>query len=171
MPRLPRGSVETESSMRAYTFAALLLTAGASADEPETRIPSELRECVAIQRNTERLACFDRGIENLRAPGATTAAGAESSFGLFAQTPAPARAGDPPRAEIESLEARVTSIAAAADGSAVLALDNGQSWRQIGSNASLLLKVGDTVVIRRAALGSFQLSTPTGRAAKVKRVR
>jgi len=34
-----------------------------------------------------------------------------------------------------------------------------------------LLKVGDPIVIRRAALGSFQMTTPNGRSAKVKRLR
>jgi hypothetical protein len=56
------------------------------------------------------------------------------------------------------------------DGSAVLTLDNGQVWRQL-SGGQLLIKVGDEVEINRAALGSFQMKVPTGRTAKVKRVR
>lgn len=159
--------------MRVFA-AAMLLGAAAMADEPSTRIPPELRSCVPIQRNTERLACFDRGIEALRGTAAKSAAdapSAESSFGLFAQAPTQADAEAPPRAQIEALEARVAAISAAADGSAIIVLDNAQSWRQISGSATLLLKVGDAIVIRRAALGSFQMSTPNGRSAKVKRVR
>jgi hypothetical protein len=173
MAHMPRGIVKQEFFMRASAVAAMLLAAGALAEEPDARIPAQLRSCVAIQRNTERLACFDRGIAALREPGASTARApsAESSFGLFAQAPTGANASDPAHAEIETLEARVASISAAADGSVIVALDNNQVWRQISGSATLLLKVGDEVVIRRAALGSFQLSTSNGRAAKVKRVR
>jgi hypothetical protein len=160
--------------MRALAIAATLLAAVATADEPAGRIPPQLRSCVAIQRNTERLACFDRAIVALRGPDADAAdgaPGAESSFGLFAQAPAQPDADAAPRAQLEALEARVAAISAAADGSALIVLDNDQSWRQISGSATLLLKVGDAVVIRRAALGSFQMSTPNGRSAKVKRVR
>jgi hypothetical protein len=160
--------------MRALVVGAMLLAAVATAEEPATRVPAQLRSCVAIKRNTERLACFDRGIDALLQSDAESAAGApsaESSFGLFAQAPTQTNAGAPSRDQIEKLEARVAAISAAADGSAVIVLDNDQSWRQISGSATLLLKVGDPVVIRRSALGSFQLSTPNGRSAKVKRVR
>ncbi|MEO8061780.1 MAG: hypothetical protein ABI821_03430 [Pseudomonadota bacterium] len=162
--------------MRLPAFAAMLLAAAAiaSAEVSATRVPAELRSCVDIQRNTERLACFDRGIDALLQPEAKSAAGtpsAESSFGLFAQAPSQTNTDTPSRAQIESLEGRVVSISTASDGSALIVLDNAQSWRQISGSATLLLKVGDAVVIRRAALGSFQLSTPNGRSAKVKRVR
>ena len=159
--------------MRVFA-AAMLLGAAAMADEPPTRIPQELRSCVAIPRNTERLACFDRGIEALRGTDTTSAAAtpsAESSFGLFAQAPAESNAATPSRAPLDALEARVAAITAGADGSAVIVLDNSQSWRQISGSATLLLKVGDPIVIRRAALGSFQMTTPNGRSAKVKRLR
>ena len=159
--------------MRALAVAAMLLGATATADESALRVPMELRSCVAIQRNTERLACFDRGIAALLEPGAKPAEnppGAESSFGLFAQAPVQAKSDAPARAQIEAMEARVTSIAVTAEGAAIIVLDNGQSWRQISGSATLLLKAGDPVVIRRAAMGSFQLSTPNGRSAKVKRL-
>jgi hypothetical protein len=160
--------------MRTFLFSAMLLGATASADEPATRVPAELRSCVSIKRNTERLACFDRAIEVLEGAGAKSAPdapSAESSFGLFAQAPAQTDTDTRARSQVDVLEARVAAISAGADGSAIIVLDNDQSWRQISGSATLLLKVGDPVVIRRAALGSFQLSTPNGRSAKVKRVR
>ncbi|HLA73298.1 MAG TPA: hypothetical protein VK624_17450 [Steroidobacteraceae bacterium] len=163
-----------EVFMRALAVAGLLLAGVAMADEPAARIPAELRSCVAIKRNTERLACFDRGISSLLDLGKTAAQAvpsAESSFGLFAQAPTEAAIDQPARAQMETLEAHVKAIETAADGSAIIALDNDQTWRQISGSATLLLKVGDPVVIRRAALGSFQLATPNGRTGKVKRVR
>ncbi|MEJ0086580.1 MAG: hypothetical protein WDO72_12910 [Pseudomonadota bacterium] len=157
----------------AIAVAAILSAAGARADATDAQVPVELRSCITIKRNTERLACFDRGIEALRglAIASADAPGAESSFGLFAQARTQGNADGPARADVEALGARVVAIAKAADGSAILELDNNQSWRQISGSATLLLKIGDAVVIRRAALGSFQLSTPNGRTAKVKRVR
>jgi hypothetical protein len=159
--------------MRMIAAVALLLAGVAGAADPAANIPAQLRSCVAIKRNTERLACFDRGIRALgESQGTQTeraAPSAESSFGLFAQAPI-ATQGDT-RDEVETLEARVAQIAMSADGSAIIVLDNDQSWRQISGSATLLLKVGDAVVIRRAALGSFRLATPNGRSAKVKRVR
>jgi hypothetical protein len=158
--------------MRAAVIALLLLVKSAQAEEPGARIPAELRDCIAIQRNTERLACFDRGIDVLlsRVPAAA-APGAESSFGMHAKAPPAVAVPDAERAAFDTLEAHVRAIETAADGSAVLILDNEQSWRQISGSATLLLAPGDAVTIRRAALGSFLLSTPTGRSAKVKRVR
>jgi hypothetical protein len=160
--------------MRALLFSAMLLGTMATAGEPASRVPAELRSCVPIKRNTERLACFDRGIDALLEPDAKSASdapSAESSFGLVAQTPAQTDTDTRGRSQIEVLEARVAAISAGADGSAIIVLDNDQHWRQISGSATLLLKAGDPVVIRRAALGSFQLSTPNGRSAKVKRVR
>jgi hypothetical protein len=171
---VPDGHRETGILMRALVVGAMLLAAAATAGEPAARVPAPLRSCVAIKRNTERLACFDRGIEALLQPDAESAAdvpSAESSFGLFAQAPVQTNGDAPSRDQLEKLEARVAAISATADGSAVIVLDNAQSWRQISGSATLLLKVGDPVVIRRSALGSFQLSTPNGRSAKVKRVR
>lgn len=136
------------------------------ADEPpHEKIPAELRACVGIERNTERLACFDRGVAAiLNADGAI--ASTESSFGLVARTP-PAGSGDGSR-ELKAIRGKVAALKSAAGGE-IITLDNGQTWRQL-SGGALLLEVGDEVEISRAALGSFQISVPSGRSAKVKRI-
>jgi hypothetical protein len=141
------------------------ICAVALADEPSReKIPAELRGCVAIERNTERLACFDRGIAAiLRADG--VAPSTESSFGLVASTP---QGGSGDTRELRSIRRRVATIQPSAGGE-LITLDNGQTWRQL-SGGALLLKVGDEVEITRAALGSFQISVPSGRTAKVKRI-
>jgi hypothetical protein len=61
-------------------------------------------------------------------------------------------------------------VQSSAQGAVVLELDNGQTWRQAGTE-DLLVRTGDTVKISRAALGSFWLVTPANRGARVKRVR
>jgi hypothetical protein len=151
----------------------LFLCCGAAlADEkPASKIPPELRSCVGIERNTERLACFDRGVAVLLGAAGVTAPSVESSFGLVASTPRVDAARDAEVAEdLKKVAGKVTAVATANDGSAVVTLDNGQVWRQL-SGGQLLLKVGDQVEINRAALGSFQMKVPTGRTGKVKRVR
>jgi hypothetical protein len=156
--------------MKTFAFALLALAATASADEPQDRVPPELKSCVGIARNTERLACFDRGVRALQ--GAKTAApSAESSFGLYAQEPEKKPADVPgAAADLEAVEAKVEKLGFMADGSLYIALDNKQGWRQL-SSGELLVKVGDTVTIKRGALGSFQLLAPSGRSAKVRRVK
>lgn len=162
--------------MRVWILASMLLAAvaAAMADEPLDRIPSQLRNCVAIKRNTERLACFDNGIAAIQANDSTAepsaAPSAESSFGMYAQTPAGTGASAAGEDVVEVIEAHIKTLGRAADGSYLIELDNQQSWRQLSGSANLLLKVGDAVQIRRAALGSFRLNTPSGRTAKVKRV-
>jgi hypothetical protein len=74
------------------------------------------------------------------------------------------------RSELESVTARVTSLREHPHGGVTVELDNGQSWEQLG-NTDLQLDVGDTVKISRAALGSFSLTTPRSRIAKVTRIR
>ena len=138
-------------------------------DKPHDKIPAELRSCVAIERNTERLSCFDRGIAALIGTAGAIAPSAESSFGMVAVTPRAdavrVESGD----EVKGLRGKVTALKTL-NGDELITLDNGQVWRQL-SGGVLLLRVGDEVEINRAALGSFQIKVPSGRSGKVKRVR
>ncbi|HUQ11873.1 MAG TPA: hypothetical protein VM146_16280 [Steroidobacteraceae bacterium] len=143
----------------------------AAADSPHEKVPPELRSCVGIERNTERLSCYDRGVAALLGAEGATAPSAESSFGLVAQTPRAEVARSASAAEdVQKIGGKVTAVALANDGTAVVTLDNGQVWRQL-SGGQLLIKVGDDVEINRAALGSFQMKVPSGRSGKMKRIR
>jgi hypothetical protein len=48
-------------------------------------------------------------------------------------------------------------------------LGNGQTWTL--DDGPVLLRAGDTIVIKRAALGSFLMTTPTNRVYRVRRLR
>jgi hypothetical protein len=146
----------------------------------------DLLACRSIEEPQARLACFDResaalaGHErppaaDLRpgpAPVATPAPDPERQFGLTdravaqQEVAAGARAADAPR-----IEAHVMRLSAGAGGRVVFELDNDQVWRQVIADGELLLNKGDAVSIARAALGSYWLSTPTGRGCRVTRVR
>jgi hypothetical protein len=158
--------------MKILVLLPLMLVPAAWADEkPIEKIPPELRSCLSIERNTERLACFDRGAAVLLGTTTSEAPSPESSFGMVASTPRAnsVKVADAPE-DVKTVRGRVASVSEAADGASLITLDNGQAWRQI-SGGSLLLRVGDEVEINRAALGSFQMIVPSGRSGKVKRVR
>jgi len=162
--------------MRLCLFAAVsLLTISVSAAAAEEqRVPAEIRACAAIRSKSERLACFDQAVAFLSADqkeGQTQAApSAEAMFGMKASTPAAEEAEQKTeRAQIEAITAKIKKLSYGGDG-AIFELDNGQTWLQISSSGSLLVKSGDEVKITRGALSSFNLKTPSGRVIKVKRV-
>ena len=65
----------------------------------------------------------------------------------------------------------VTSVKEAAYGELIISLDNGQQWRQIGSD-SMRLKENDTIVISRGAFNSFLLKQDgKNRSIRVKRTK
>jgi hypothetical protein len=160
--------------MKKMTMLGLFLTGccgvAAAADPAREKVPPELRSCVGIERNTERLSCYDRGVAALLGAEGATAPSAESSFGLVARTPPRAEVTGGEPEGVQKVTGKVTAVVTGKDGSAVVTLDNGQVWRQL-SGGQLLLKVGDEVEINRAALGSFQMKVPSGRTGKMKRVR
>ena len=154
-----------------FALAAMFLSglAYAAADT----VPQVLRACASVKKNSERLACYDRGIEQLSSDSAATAStperSAEAMFGASAAHGSePARTVE--REELTSVSAHVTALSHDNTGALVIDLDNGQQWRQTSGSSSPLLEVGHEVTITRAALNSFRMSTPSGRALKVKRV-
>jgi hypothetical protein len=99
-----------------------------------------------------------------QAPDAATppAALPKDSFGLYAaEHPAP-----PPSAA--ELSARVTAFGVSETGRMTVALEGGAVWEL--ADADRLLAIGDTVDIRRAALGSFLMVTPSKRMHRVRRL-
>jgi len=87
----------------------------------------------------------------------------KQSFGLYAaeHPSAPAVA--------QALDDRVVATGAGASGRMTVTLASGALWEL--DDADPLLAVGDVVSIRRAALGSFLLETPTKRTHRVRRLR
>jgi hypothetical protein len=90
-----------------------------------------------------------------------TPAGSPKSFGLT-KHPAPTEEEGP-----DHIQARVTRVDANRLGNVRLSLDNGQAWTY--TDPDVLIRVGDAVTIRRGALGSFLLTTPTHHTYKAQR--
>jgi hypothetical protein len=89
-----------------------------------------------------------------------THADAEKSFGLTKHT-APTEQGP------ERIDAQATRVDTDRLGNVRVSLDNGQVW--IFNAPEALIRVGDTLTIKRGALGSFLLTTPEHHTYKAQR--
>jgi hypothetical protein len=153
------------------TLAACL--AGGAGIASATTLPPQLEPCVAIRRDSERLACFDKAIAALRRGEASAQpVSAENMFGAstgLSQTESERQ--EVKREELRQISGTVTSLRHTDDGMIVVELDNGQVWRQQDSNVRLMVSTGDKVTIVRASLGTFRITDKTGRFARFRRVR
>ena len=152
----------------AIALTAALLPGAAATDV----VPPALRACASVKKNSERLVCYDQAIERLSSDPAAADAPQRSAEAMFGASSARSKepAGSIEREELTSVSAHVTALSRDGSGALIIDLDNGQQWRQTSGSSSPLLEVGHEVTITRAALNSFRMSTPSGRALKVKRV-
>jgi hypothetical protein len=157
---------------------AFTLTQPMAGAAEEDALTTAVKACAAIRKSSERLACYDNSVYPV-ATGATATApptpSAEEVFGAESSTvaaPAKEEATAPPpaREELSKITAHVTAMSTLPRGELQIELDNGQVWRQVEPH-ELLLHTGDSVTIARAALGTFRLTTSTGRVSKVQRLR
>jgi hypothetical protein len=96
-------------------------------------------------------------------PGsAAPAPSSPQSFGLYSVE-------HPKVAVSPTLEARVVALGKSKDERTTVILDGGAVWELL-DEADPLLAVGDTVTLRRAALGSYLMYTPTQRTHRVRRL-
>jgi len=146
---------------------ALALTIPAPADE----LPGHLKTCVSLRRDAERLACFDKAVEQIQNGTETAALSAENMFGASTGLPSEKGNRDVEREELREIRGVVTSLRRVDGGMIVVELDNGQAWRQQDADATLTIETGDAVTIMRASMGTFRISDKRGRSARFKRVR
>ena len=155
----------------------------------EVPATSDMARCAAITPADARLACFDalavasanRGASatnNKTPPPAPTATPPDAirpraasddpqSFGL-----SPPKLHSVPAVTV-AIEARVSSISAGQPGIGhpIVILDNGQAWTFAEAVNDPRLAPGATVTIKRAALGSFLLTTASQHTYHVRRTR
>ena len=132
-----------------------------------------VRACAAETDVLRRLACYDRAAAPLvgaQAPGAAPASSAspEAKFGVRNGPLDERKYATAPKeitATVILIEMRRSS------GALVVSLDNDQVWMQNQPTEYFPLKVGDTVRIRSAALGSYMMFAPSKRTTRVTRIR
>jgi hypothetical protein len=141
-----------------------------------------LQECIAIEEAPARLACYDRvaGRAERESSATTPAAGlppsppvARSSVADFGLDEAQKRANDPTGVyrEPESISGVVKSVSGDPRGLFVIVLEGGQVWTQTEMVAVRRPRPGETVTIRRAAMGSYSLRAEHAPATRVRRLK
>jgi len=179
---------------------AVSSTAALAAPQTPAGVPAaSLKACATIAAPSERLACYDQlaagTASGTAAPAADAAPQAPASAPVHAAAPAPApvaaaapaagavAAATPPAkdsfglyaaehpvapAPASSVTLKVVGTGASAGGHPTVALEGGQLWEL--DEADPLLNAGDRVTIKRATLGSFLLTTPSGRTHRAHRL-
>lgn len=151
-----------------YSF---LIAQPALADE------EALSKCRQIQEVAARAACYDRFVDAHYPMGSgdsveTSVPAVPDAQSLFGTNDAEAkRIVETSLAieQIDRIEAVVTEVRKSANEKLTVTLDNGQVWRQLDSKP-MRLKSGETVIVRKASLGSFLLEKSSGsRSIRVKR--
>lgn len=124
------------------------------------------QECLQLADDSARLACYDAYAKQLSAgeqAAMPTAEEQKAGFGM----PAVSVADD-----IEEIHASIVRVQKKSRGKRVLTLDSGQVWEQVDSRTSPSFKDGDSIIIKRAAFGSFVLKpVDSNRTIRVRRLR
>jgi|KBSMisStandDraft_5_1062788.scaffolds.fasta_scaffold21728_3 hypothetical protein len=127
--------------------------------------------CAHLRNDTERLACYDQAFGKPAAAAAATAAAPQEQFGFTEKELARNTGQSAVSAAAESVTAAITSLVRRHDGKFVVTLDNAQVWAQSEFNSQADVEIGDSVTVRRGALGSYLLVTKAKIGTRVKRVK
>jgi hypothetical protein len=172
----------------ALAFLAAAATCPAHAATP---IADDLAHCAAIAAPETRLACYDilahRAAEGTAAPARAPLASSPAASPPPASAPTASPAATPApivedpknfglspaqqhveNVQVKSEAAQVVSISRGGTGQAVVVLDNGQSWQLLDDDG--WVSTGNKVTIKRAALGSFLMHTPSNHTYRVHRL-
>ncbi|MGO4408823.1 MULTISPECIES: hypothetical protein [unclassified Brevundimonas] len=165
------------------TIAILLLSMPSYAQNFATnRSPllEQVARCRQITSDVERLRCFDN------AAGALDAAERQGEvvvvdrgqirearrqlFGFELPSLPPMFSRDEADEKIDAVETTLLSAGQGADGKWLFRLADGSEWRQIDSDpVRFQNREGMEIRVRRASLGSYQLTAGRSRAVRVKR--
>jgi hypothetical protein len=145
-------------------------------------IYTDLVACKDIAEPTARLACYDEKVTALQTAQSTNQVVIadreqvrEARRGLFGLTLPRIKLFDGNGDEgdqIEAIDGIIQSARTTPNGKWLFRLEDGAVWQQIGAPRSTARdpKAGDSITIKRAALGSFLAKVNDGRGFKVKRV-
>lgn len=156
--------------------------------QPRPEIFSNLLECRAITDDTQRLACFDRQVGAMEAASqrdevvvldkSELSKTRKTLFGFsFPKLPF-LGGGDEDQGKTEKqeeegvshIEAKIGSLRSLGYGKWQIGLEDGAQWMTTEAVTGRDPKVGQTIEIRRATLGSFMGKVDGGRAVRMKRL-
>jgi hypothetical protein len=149
----------------AFLILSSLVCTARAADAPQASHP-----CAALSKAVERLACYDKAFGPPTGANAEDAGLArESDFGRPERFNAIRDERATGATRINSITAKVAEVRFTQSGQYVFKLENGQIWTETSGQDKLTIEVGDTVTIRRAAMGSFWMVTKDRVGARVRR--
>jgi hypothetical protein len=163
---------------------ALILMAAAAAAAPSN---NDMARCALIPAPDSRLACYDALAHR---PGDKPSAAAKSTPApAAAPVPAPAAAApaaaaiaaDPKNFGLtpaqqhtadlgpKSIAAHISIVSSDQAGRTLVVLDSGETWSVMDNDGRI--SSGDAVTIKRAALGSFLMMTPSNHSYRIRRIK
>lgn len=167
--------------------AAMAAATAASAQEPPAgaKVVQEIDACRAIADPAQRLTCFDQAAGALVTATRTREVVVldqqevkrteRSLFGfslpklnLFGGRDKDGKVEEG-RSSIDEIQSRIADIAEAGYGKWVFSLEDGSRWQTIEMDTSLRPRRGDSIVIKRAALGSFRASVKGANLVRIRR--
>jgi hypothetical protein len=156
---------------RVLLSVALALAAGSALADATRDALAELAKCADIADSGERLKCFDAAVPRaksaLAVPETPAKPGFLDWFG-FSRPQPPTKpedfgkpAPEPGPGEINEISSKVIEFAKTLRGKALFVLENGQVWRQLDSDGTVVFDPPQgkqmKVVIERGLLGSYNL--------------
>jgi hypothetical protein len=167
--------------LRPALVLLLTLWAGAALAQsgPEPDVIKALKACSTIKTDGERLACYDKAAQSVTKAQETgeviiidkqtARAARRQAFGLDLPTLSILDRGAD-KTETERLQSVVKAARTDAQGRLVVTLEDGAVWRQIDQEMlSKTPKPGNTVEVRKAAMGSYMMKIGAQPAIRVRR--
>lgn len=164
--------------------ASLLVTSGAAQadgndkrDKPLPEVFAKVLDCRKLENPEARLTCFDNSVAALETANDQKAVIVmseetvqEARRGLFGLTlPRLGLFGDSDEDQsLKELTTTITSVRGG-DGAWVLTLADGAVWQQTDGAYLRAPKSGESITIRKAALGSYMAKVEGGRGFRIKR--
>jgi hypothetical protein len=163
--------------MRAVLISLCFVAFAAPALAQETAAPAVLDQvfaCSDINDEAQRLACYDGAVGRLReaqTSGSLVAVDRtqvqeieREAFG-FSLPSLPQifrNRGESTEGTVAEMQLTVERVVPRGDGTATFYMSNGQVWTQLDGMNARHVRAGREVTIRRATLGSFMMSVPSG---------
>jgi hypothetical protein len=184
-----RGDMANDRSKLILAALVLAITASPLQAQDKRTVPPVLQkvlDCRALTDSAARLACYDAGVtalENARTGGEVAVFDREevrkTKRGLFGfslsdlpifGTRDKANAEEE-RDEVKEITAKMKAVSRNSSGGFIVTLEDGARWEQTDSTTlGRSPRVGETVTIKRAALGSYKMSFQTGPSVKARRI-
>lgn len=159
---------------------ALAASPALAAEPAEPAVIAALKACRAITADAERLACYDKAAQSVTKAQEsgeviiidkqTARAARRQAFGLELPTLSILDKGAD-KSETEKLQSVVKAARVDAEQRLVVTLEDGAVWRQIDDTMlGKPPKAGDTIEVRKAAMGSYMMKIGSQPAIRVRRV-